>query len=313
MKQVKRSVETVTNAASDEAKQLKERLTVLWNDLEHWQQDNHYIRSGYRPASNSVRKSARSLAYIHNETVNIYSHLLGSIAAIVGSAFLYRELAARYETASREDVFVFGCFFLGAAMCLTLSAWFHTVANHSPNVHQFSNKLDYLGIVFLIWGSFIPSIYYGFREHPRLIKTYWVMITTISACCAEVVMSPKFASSKYRPLRATMFIAMGLSGVIPVLHGTRLYELSRIDELISLRWMATQGALYIIGAIIYACRVPERLKPGHFDIWGSSHQIFHFFVLIAACCHLVGVIKAFDSLHRTGQHPKLDFLGWSIS
>ena len=40
-------------------------------------------------------------------------------------------------------------------------------------------------------------------------------------------------------------------------------------------------------------RVPERLKPGGYDIWGSSHQIFHVLILMAIMSHLVGVLKAF--------------------
>ena len=44
-------------------------------------------------------------------------------------------------------------------------------------------------------------------------------------------------------------------------------------------------------------RVPERYAPGKYDIWGSSHQIFHVLVVLAACAHLVGLIKAFDYEH----------------
>lgn len=34
-----------------------------------------------------------------------------------------------------------------------------------------------------------------------------------------------------------------------------------------------------------------------FDIWGSSHQIFHMFVIMAAVTHFYGMAKAFDHLH----------------
>lgn len=43
--------------------------------------------------------------------------------------------------------------------------------------------------------------------------------------------------------------------------------------------------------------MPERFWPGAFDIWGSSHQIFHVLVLMAAAAHLVGLLKAFDYEH----------------
>ena len=37
-----------------------------------------------------------------------------------------------------------------------------------------------------------------------------------------------------------------------------------------------------IGAAIYACRVPERWKPGAFDMVAHSHQLFHLSVIAAA-------------------------------
>ena len=46
-------------------------------------------------------------------------------------------------------------------------------------------------------------------------------------------------------------------------------------------------------------RVPERLKPGGFDICGSSHQIFHVLVVMAAMAHLMGLLKAFDHEHSS--------------
>lgn len=38
--------------------------------------------------------------------------------------------------------------------------------------------------------------------------------------------------------------------------------------------------------------------PGKFDIWGSSHQIFHVLVVCAAAAHLMGLLKAFDYEHN---------------
>ena len=36
-----------------------------------------------------------------------------------------------------------------------------------------------MGIVILIWGSFIPSVHYGFAPDRRLIRLYWTMVRTI--------------------------------------------------------------------------------------------------------------------------------------
>ncbi|KAK8192761.1 hypothetical protein M8818_007933 [Zalaria obscura] len=290
--------EEIANTVKEQAKRT---LTVAWSDLPSWQQDNHYIRSGYRPATNSYRKSAASLGYIHNETVNVYTHLIGALAAVLASFFLYGSIKPRYAHATREDVLVFACFFGGATACLGMSATYHLMSNHSERVNNIGNQLDYVGIVALIWGSFIPSIYYGFSGEPGLVDIYWTMITALGVGCAIVTVLPRFRTPQWRPFRAGMFVAMGLSAVVPVLHGLKLYGVAQLERQIGLSWLLTQGALYIVGAGLYAARFPERLKPGAFDIWGSSHQIFHVLVVLAAAAHLVGLLKAYDYEHSYRQ------------
>lgn len=49
-----------------------------------------------------------------------------------------------------------------------------------------------------------------------------------------------------------MFVAMGLSAVFPVLHGVEVYGVQDMRDRIGLIWLLTQGALYILGAGIYA-------------------------------------------------------------
>jgi adiponectin receptor len=172
------ATEAIAETAKKVETKVEDALTVLWNDLPTWQRDNHYIHSGYRPQSNSFLKSWASLLYLHNETVNIYSHLLGAIAFSLSALFFHRNLALRYQTANKTDVYAFGAFFLGAAACLGISGTYHTISNHSPIVSKFGNKLDYVGIVALITGSFIPSIYYGFYCHPHLQEIYWTMVSS---------------------------------------------------------------------------------------------------------------------------------------
>lgn len=97
---------------------------------------------------------------------------------------------------------------------------------------------------------------------------------------------------------------MGLSAVVPVIHGLTIHGADEMSRLIGLYWLVLQGFLYILGAGIYAARVPEKLAPGSFDIWGSSHQIFHVLVVAAAVAHLTGLVKAFD-YHHTSLLSKL--------
>jgi len=174
--QRKPAAKVITDAVKKVENEIENALTVLWDDLPSWQQDNHFIHSGYRPASASFRRSFASLGYLHNESVNIYSHLVGAIGFTTAGIILYTAIKPRYESATPADCLAFGSFFLGAAVCLGMSATYHTISNHSPTVAKFGNKLDYVGIVSLITGSFIPTIYYGFYCHPHIQETYWLMV-----------------------------------------------------------------------------------------------------------------------------------------
>jgi adiponectin receptor len=83
---------------------------------------------------------------------------------------------ARYTSVSTADTIVLAWFVVGAVLCLSISAIFHTVQNHSLHAARIANQMDYIGIVFLIVGSFVPSIFYGFYCHPLLQKVYLTMV-----------------------------------------------------------------------------------------------------------------------------------------
>ena len=86
--------------------------------------------------------------------------------------------------------------------------------------------------------------------------------------------------------------------------GTVLGGPSRVP--IHLRSLTLRGKYFILthtfdprAHCTIKARFPERMKPGSFDIWGSSHQIFHILVLLAAATHLNGLLKAFDYNHTS--------------
>lgn len=54
-----------------------EARTVAWDEVSEWQRDNKYILSGYRPEKADYREILTSLTFLHNETCNVYTHLIG--------------------------------------------------------------------------------------------------------------------------------------------------------------------------------------------------------------------------------------------
>ena len=69
-----------------------------------------------------------------------------------------------------------------------------------------------------------------------------------------------------------VFIAFGLSGAIPAIHYAVMEGWMNAITYASLGWLILMGALYILGALLYAGRIPERYFPGKCDIWVSTVQ-----------------------------------------
>lgn len=275
----------------------KRKKLQTWNELPDWQRDNRYILGGYRPASGSFIESFWSWTYLHNESVNIYTHLIGAVVFVYLSTRLTTHLLKPYASSSSSDAISIGIFFISAVFCLGCSSFYHTVSNHSVEVNRWGNKLDYLGICILIVGSFIPSVHYGFYCNDTLRNIYWFMIGILGFITAVVAMNDRFRTPRWRKYRAAIFVGLGLSAVFPVVHAMLIYHHTVLQKHMGLYWLLLSGGLYIFGAYLYAIRFPEKKFPGKVDIFGSSHQIFHIFVVAAAIAHLLGLLRAIKYRH----------------
>ncbi|OJD37371.1 hemolysin-iii channel protein izh2 [Diplodia corticola] len=274
---------------------------LAYNELAPWQQDNEYILTSYRPLSRSYARSIRSIPTLHNQTVNIWTHLLGLVFFASLAHHLWRTLAPLYATATHEDVVVFACFFAGCFCCLACSSAYHTFMNHSENIYERWLLLDFLGILCLIAGSWVPGVYYGFYCQRADAKFYLTLILVLAAASAIVCLVPACRKPAWRPFRTGMFLALGVAGFLPMAHAARAYGVGLAHERMGWGFFALEFVLYGAGVAAYATKVPEKWAPGAFDVWGSSHQIFHVFVLLGAAAHLSGVVKAFAWNHGVGM------------
>lgn len=154
-----------------------------YNDLPEWYQDNAFILHGYRPVTNSSRASFASLLYLHNETINIYSHLLPAILFLAAEGGMYQYLHVRYPNATALDHVVFAFFLLTAVVCLGFSATYHTLLNHSAHIANVWLRLDLVGIVVLTLGDFVSGILMVFYCEPLYQRIYWAMACVTFASC----------------------------------------------------------------------------------------------------------------------------------
>lgn len=245
-----------------------------YSALPPWRKDNAFILHHHRPVAGSHIAALPSLFGLHNETCNIWSHLLGLIFfASFGTWFLLSGLDAWYPTHTKGDVVAFAAFFAGTCTCLTASASYHLFAAVGEAQARAWNGVDYAGIVACVWGSFVACLHFGLPDDHDLAVTmrypdwhdvgrarrriYEAMISGLAVACTLVSVLPQFRTPEWRSFRAAMFVAMGLSAVFPVLHGLQIYGWEQLERQMSLSWVILQGALYITGAALYAVSVGE--------------------------------------------------------
>ncbi|KAJ5873608.1 hemolysin-III family protein, partial [Penicillium subrubescens] len=161
---------------------------------------------------------------MHNESVNIYSYLIPAISFLLSERYLQQYLASRYLGATGVDFIIFSIFMWTAVMCLWLSGGvphsdepLSTSGTCLPAIRQAGYMGDLiLGIYLLFWCEPLPR------------NTYWSMIGIFGMLTVFMTLRPKFQGPKYRLLRALMFVATGLSGVTPLIHGLNMFDMSQM-------------------------------------------------------------------------------------
>ena len=155
--------------------------TLTWREISHWQRDNKHITSGYRPCEADYLKTLASLKFLHNETCNIYTHLVGALLLpIIANCSMAAFSQPQFSAVQGMDYAMFGIFFSSAECCLVLSTIYHLVGSYSRNVEQMWLRMDLLGIVIVTVGTFVPSIFYAFPCHPKLQRLYWTIVGVLS-------------------------------------------------------------------------------------------------------------------------------------
>lgn len=306
-------------------------------ELPDYMKDNEYIKNYYR-AEWPLKLAFFSLFRWHNETLNVWTHLVGfavflgltlsnmmqvspqfadlltkftrsyyaaapTVNASHSSKHFFLGTAAldNFTQTTPTDLLMtastvrwpFFVFLGGSMFCLLTSSTCHLFCCHSHRLNLLLLRFDYVGIAVMIITSFFPPIYYIFQCNPVWQLVYLTGITTMGIFTIITLLSPPLSTKEYRKFRALLFFSMGFSGIVPAIHAL-IVNWSEPRRFIVLGYESAMALSYAIGTLFYVSRIPERWRPGWFDLAGHSHQIFHVFVIMGALAHYTAALLFID-------------------
>ncbi|CAJ0928892.1 unnamed protein product, partial [Mesorhabditis belari] len=244
---------------------------------------NEHVLTHYRPCHLPTRLCIRSTLHLTNETINIWSHLLGFLY------FTYCQLDANLRKlplfgASRIDHYVISSSLLASQMCMLFSALYHTFGCQSTSRRRKFLNLDVFGISAGLLGMYLSGIYTAFYCFQDCLQSYLYFLLAL-LCIAAYLPSKREKllkkGSRVGPLHL-VYSALVLAGLLPTIHWISMHGGIWGQQVQT--WLPNMIVVYALtgGAFFfYVTLIPESLSPGTFDVWGSSHQWWHLLILAA--------------------------------
>lgn len=225
--------------------------------------ENCYIIRNYRFYS-SHKKSLLSVINWygwHNETFNIWSHLIGAVYMMYLAIYTFpKSEVFQSDTVPLSAKCILYVFLAASLKCLLASVFWHTF--NGTCILKLRRKfacVDYSGISILITASILTVEFVSLYEHE--IPMFFYMFVSLSLGTVGVFLncSPKFDSPESRPLRIRFFILLAFMGILSFFHATYLESFHFSKSLLS---MVFNNSIiwYLIGVIFYGSFIPERFR-----------------------------------------------------
>lgn len=259
-----------------------------YSEIPDFLQGNPYVVQGYR-AFLPFSLCLKSLFIWNNETINIWSHLLGFMVFFFLTFYDNMVLLPLLKSSYTDHIIVtLGLFCF--QFCMLCSTGFHMFACHSEKASRRWLAIDLTGISIGVIGCYLPAVHYAFFCLSIWRDIYLFIITCLSISTFVIMQNPRYFSSAWSTKRSMVYVGLVAYGVIPTIHW--VYLNGGISSEIVQLFVPKVLIMYSLGAlafVFYITKFPERFVPGLFDFIGSSHQWWHFIIVVAfAFWHFAG-------------------------
>lgn len=257
------------------------QLPLAWRE-------NKYIIEGYRFTMGHWDLMKLMFTFGHNETGNIWTHMLGFFAVTYLAAVHFPQTSV-YQANLVADNCIMYLFFAASAKCLISSVLWHTYSccAHLQTRARFA-CVDYTGITVLITCSVVSAEYCALYHMPRLL-TFFV---TLSIICGLGGLTfnwlPYFDKPECRHLRIVFFVGLAMMGGMTFFF--KWYYEGIYNSLYFYFPLTYKLFLwYWVGVLFYAGLIPERWR---YDVI-VDHE--------APCQHTHSPLDVFSGLENSGK------------
>ena len=274
-----------------------------------------YIHHGFRALHQPWSYYYKSLFHKHNESINVWSHLLG-ILYIGHLLFYYSKRLDFFENAHSWPFAISLC---TAVLMFGCSAFAHLLHSKSQFIHMTCFLIDFLGVSLHGFGSGFLQIYYcapqwyfeRIQSHYVYILTTFGILACFLNCFAQFYYIRPYPSIK----RVCQFFPCGLLWVYSITPLCIRLIYSNILLHPALICHLAQMGLFLLGAILFGFDIPQRFFPGQLDFLGQGHHLFHLCIYLVTVCQMHGVYWDYeefrDVIHQRSK-PSLGFCAGSM-
>jgi len=235
--------------------------------------------------------STLSLFQLHNETINIWTHIIAACIFLYLGIYHSEERVSVLLTEKYNAHFMIEvhCYF--ASCTYLLSATFHLYRGVSEEISNILVKLDYFGIFVTFFGSMLSGLFFTFYCYEDLVFLYQTGITILIVPSIIISLTPKFSEVRYTTMRVAVYGIVGLYSFLPIGHQIYIHGVMHQEIVDYMKGFFLMLLLYMTGMVFYQIRFPEVCWPGKFDLLGQSHQIFHILTAIATFIHYMTLLQ----------------------
>ncbi|XP_061732947.1 progestin and adipoQ receptor family member 3-like [Nerophis ophidion] len=242
--------------------------------------ENPFITDGYR-AHLPSKLCLKSICVMSNETVNIWSHLLGFILFFSLGVNDFKSVLPA-SGANQEDYVIYTIGLFCFQVCMLCSVGYHLFSCHrSEKTSRRWLALDYAGICVGILGCYVPGLFYAFYCNLFWRQVYLMTVLSLLLVVFCTQVHPHYLSRDWRWIRVTIFSCMVGISVVPAAHWVWLN--GGFTSYIVQRFFPRMIIMYLIAGsafVFYLTKIPERYFPGQVNYIGASHQVWHVLVVV---------------------------------